>query len=207
MRLRIHPLFFLFFVLVVFSGHARLFCVTALSLLLHELGHYASARRRGYVADSAVLTPFGLCVSFPEEFDKISERVVALSGPAVSLALSAAALSVCLFLPSETALLAARVNLMLFLFNLLPAYPLDGSRVVLSCAKNRFRALGMLRVSGMLIGACFLLAFILCFYIGGVFNPTLALFSLFMFCGAVTGVENAYYKEVKKVFDKRLSLP
>ena len=110
--------------------------------ILHEFGHIAAARRYGVATPDVVLLPIGGVARLervPEE--PAQELVVTLAGPAVNLAI-ALVLYLVLggFLPREGMAvqdpaigMAARLlwaNLFLALFNLVPAFPMDGGRML-----------------------------------------------------------------------------
>jgi Zn-dependent protease len=119
-----------------------------LSLLLHELGHAIQARRDGMEIDGITLWLFGGVARFKGMFPTAgAEFRVAIAGPLVSLALGVAFTSAALVggLPSSvdgTLVWLGRINLVLLLFNLLPALPLDGGRVLRSALWYLRRDLG-----------------------------------------------------------------
>ena len=109
------------------------------SLLLHELAHSVVARRFGVQIKGITLFLFGGVAELAEEpKSATAEFWIALAGPAMSLSLSAvfwllARLSgQILTAPAVTETLSylAAVNLVIALFNLVPAFPLDGGRVL-----------------------------------------------------------------------------
>ena len=105
------------------------------SILLHELGHSWVARREGIEVDSITLWLFGGVSQFKDRFASAgSEFRVALSGPLVSIGLGVVFVLIALAgLPSAVDGVAAwlgYINLTLAAFNLLPASPLDGGRVL-----------------------------------------------------------------------------
>ena len=105
------------------------------SILLHELGHSWVARREGIEVDSITLWLFGGVAEFKDRFATPgAEFRVALSGPLVSIGLGVLFVAVALLdLPSAVDGAAAwlgYINLILAAFNLLPASPLDGGRVL-----------------------------------------------------------------------------
>jgi Zn-dependent protease/CBS domain-containing protein len=108
------------------------------SILLHELGHAVQARREGMEIDGITLWLFGGVAAFRGMFPSAgAEFRIAIAGPLVTLVLGGAfvALGVALALAeSIDGVLAwlGYVNFMLLVFNLLPALPLDGGRVLRS---------------------------------------------------------------------------
>lgn len=109
------------------------------SLLLHELAHSVVARHLGVPIKSITLFLFGGVAEL--EAEPSSARVefwIALAGPAMSLCLAVGFwtleyISMWSGLPAtfvEILSYLALVNLVIALFNLLPAFPLDGGRVL-----------------------------------------------------------------------------
>jgi Zn-dependent protease len=105
------------------------------SLLLHELGHAWQARREGMEIDAITLWLFGGVAQFKGTFPSAgAEFRVAIAGPLVSLGLGVLFVLLALAgLPSAVDGVFAwlgYINLALLVFNLIPALPLDGGRVL-----------------------------------------------------------------------------
>ena len=105
------------------------------SIALHELGHSWVARREGIEVDSITLWLFGGVSQLNGRFKSPGvEFRVAVSGPLVSIGLGVLFVLIALAgAPSEVDGVAAwlgYINLLLAAFNLLPAAPLDGGRVL-----------------------------------------------------------------------------
>jgi Zn-dependent protease len=105
------------------------------SILLHELGHSWVARREGIEVDSITLWLFGGVAQFKDRFTSASaEFRVAVTGPLISIGLGVLFVLIALAdLPTAVDAVAAwlgYINLILAAFNLLPASPLDGGRVL-----------------------------------------------------------------------------
>jgi Zn-dependent protease len=104
-------------------------------LLLHELGHAVQARRDDVEIDGITLWVFGGVARFAGELPSAAAELrIALAGPAVSLALGCGLLLLAAALPLPDAIdgvvyWLGSVNLVLLVFNMLPAFPLDGGRV------------------------------------------------------------------------------
>jgi len=105
------------------------------SILLHELGHSWVARREGIEVDSITLWLFGGVSRFKGRFPSAgAEFRVAISGPLVSILLGVLFVLIAVAHPPSSvdgvAAWLGYINLILAVFNLLPASPLDGGRVL-----------------------------------------------------------------------------
>jgi len=105
------------------------------SILLHELGHAWEARREGLEVDGITLWLFGGVSQFKGGFPSAgAEFRIAIAGPLVSLILGVVFVLIAIAgLPSAVDGVAAwlgYINLALLVFNLIPALPLDGGRVL-----------------------------------------------------------------------------
>lgn len=155
-----------------------------LCVLLHEYGHALTARRYGIATRDITLLPIGgvaMLERMPE--DPRQEIVVALAGPAVNVAIAAvlaglAALDVRLPGGMVETLLAA--NLMLAAFNLLPAFPMDGGRVLRALLAMRFERLAATRAA-VRIGQVLALGLGVAGFFG---SPLLILIGVFVWFGA-----------------------
>ena len=117
------------------------------SLLLHELGHSWVARREGLEIDGITLWLFGGVSEFKTRFPSAAaEFWIAIAGPLVSLGLGVIFVLIALAgLPSAVDGVAAwlgYINLTLVVFNLIPALPLDGGRVLRAALWRRRGDLG-----------------------------------------------------------------
>jgi Zn-dependent protease len=121
--------------LVMAAAAAALFFA---SILLHELGHAVQARRDGMEIDGITLWLFGGVAAFRGRFPSaMAELRIALAGPLVSLVLGAVFVGVAATDAAgepvdAVAAWLGYINLSLLVFNLLPALPLDGGRVLRS---------------------------------------------------------------------------
>ena len=113
------------------------------SLLAHELGHAFRAQREGMEIDGITLWVFGGVAKFRGSFPSAgAEFRIAIAGPLVSLALGVLFLAAAMLVPfppeaDGVLFWLGQINLMLLVFNMLPALPLDGGRVLRSALWQR----------------------------------------------------------------------
>jgi Zn-dependent protease/CBS domain-containing protein len=174
------------------------------SLFLHELGHALQARREGVEIDGITLWVFGGVARFKGMFPSAgAEFRIAIAGPLVSLVLGLAFLAFSLLVPlppeiDGVCFWLGYINLSLLAFNLLPALPLDGGRVLraaLWARKKDFAAatriaarLGGLFGQLMIVSGLFLVIFVGAF--GGVWLAFIGWF-LLMAAAAEQGMAEA----------------
>src|SRR5688500_3577215 len=141
-----------------------------LSALAHELGHALAARHVGLPGGPVIVYFFGGAATSRLETTRPRDEVlVALAGPLVSLVVGCGLMVVALlgelvgtgplFVIGRVALVAGVMNLLLGGVNLLPAFPLDGGRIVRGVAWARTgdasRALRIAASSGRYLGILF----------------------------------------------------
>ncbi|GAB4477542.1 MAG: site-2 protease family protein [Burkholderiaceae bacterium] len=167
-------------------------------VVLHELGHAFAARRYGVRTRDITLLPIGGVARLQRlPASPRAEIALALAGPAVNLALAAALAAApaaadapLLALPDGEASLAQSllaVNLMLALFNLIPAFPMDGGRVLRAALALR---MGPLRatMTAARVGQTIAVVFAL---VGVFVNPLLVLIAIFVWFGAALEAADA----------------
>lgn len=175
-------------------------------VLAHELGHAIAAQRYGIKVQDIVLLPIGGVARLSRMPEKPSqELVVSLAGPAVNLGIALLLAPVLLYgmalqmqagsglgLPAiaepglfNLVAFLVIINISLLVFNMIPAFPMDGGRVLRSLLAMKL-PYGQATSIASVIGRFFAIAF-------GVFglmtgNVGLALVAMFVFFGA--GAEN-----------------
>jgi len=165
---------------------------------LHELGHALAARRFGVRTRDITLLPIGGVARLeriPE--NPLQEFVIAVAGPIVNVVIAAALFTGLIWQDGMNALLAidnpgthvdhflatlAAVNVWLVLFNMIPAFPMDGGRVlraVLTAGLGHSRATRVAGTIGQALAVLMALA--------GLFvSPMLILVAMFVWIGAAS---------------------
>lgn len=171
------------FVLAVFA------CVT-----LHEFGHSIAARRFGVETRNITLLPIGGVASLERIPEKAREElIVAVAGPLVNVVIAmilalGLAISGASFFPESAAQITPAnflsslmwINVLLVLFNLIPAFPMDGGRMLRAGLAMRMDRVKATRWA-VSIGQFF--AIIMAF-LGLFYNPFLIIIGIFVYLGA-----------------------
>ena len=133
---RLHPLFLLVGVWYACTGELFLFLLSALVAIQHECAHAFASARLGYQLNKIVLMPFGAIIDGDLRGISFKDEIfVAICGPLCNLITAAFFVALWWLEPTMYAFTdtACYSSLMIALVNLLPAYPLDGGRI-LRCA-------------------------------------------------------------------------
>ena len=201
---RIHLTFLLFLAWIFAASYASSGAATAwntlafivllfLCVLLHEFGHIFTARAFGVSTPYVTLLPIGGVAQLeriPEE--PWEEFLIAIAGPLVNVVITILLVFVAGANLQPNAAVAvdstqismvdrlAIVNLFLALFNLIPAFPMDGGRVLRAALASR---LGYVRATEISAAIGQFVAFALGF-IGLMYNPILIFIAIFVYLAA-----------------------
>ncbi|MGP6086041.1 site-2 protease family protein [Antarctobacter jejuensis] len=216
-ELRVHATFFLLLAWVGAAAWAENGAPAALEnmafilalfacVVAHEYGHALMARRYGIKTPDITLLPIGGMARMERMPEKPAQEIaVALAGPAVNvviwavlIALGASTQMEALSDPANTADFLGRlaaVNLFLAIFNLIPAFPMDGGRVLraaLGFSMDRVRATRIAASAGQI--AAFVFGFL--GLLSG--NLILLLIALFVFFAANAEARDVESRDIAK---------
>jgi len=186
---------------------ALFFCV-----LLHEFGHAMAGRRYGIRTPDITLLPIGGVARMENIPDKpIQELVIAVAGPAVNVGIGGI---LALILVGTGGISGGpesgvrdlmrsllMVNFGLVAFNMIPAFPMDGGRVLRALLAMGFGHLQATRIAartGQVIAVLFAGA-------GFFWNPMLVLIALFVFGGAKQELDYAMQREEFRRLRERMA--
>jgi len=214
---KIHITFILFLAWIAFSAWSRggpaaaldstLFILLLFAcVVLHEFGHIAAARRYGIGTPEVTLLPIGGVASLQRlPSDPKQELVVALAGPAVNLVIGLVLIAVVgsvrrdelSQIDNPNLSLIGRLaiaNIFLVVFNLIPAFPMDGGRVLHALVAMRVGGPRATEIAARIGQA---LAFGLGFL--GLFgNPLLVFIAIFVYIAAAAEAQMSTAHEALK---------
>jgi Zn-dependent protease len=215
---RLHITFVLFLAWIFVSNYASsgatiawnslLFVVLLfLCVLLHEFGHIFTARAFGVPTPYVTLLPIGGVAQLeriPEE--PWEEFLIAIAGPAVNVVIAGALIVFAHANPRASAAMGiddmqipmvdrlAALNLFLALFNLIPAFPMDGGRVLRAALASR---IGFVRATERAASIGQFTAFVLGF-IGLFHNPILVFVAIFVYLAAASEAHSVALRAVSR---------
>jgi Zn-dependent protease len=214
---KIHITFILFLVWIAFSAWSRggsaaaldstLFIVLLFAcVVLHEFGHITAARRYGIKTPEVTLLPIGGVASLQRlPSDPAQELVVALGGPAVNFVIGLAliaALGSAHFgdleqIDNPNLSLLGRLaiaNIFLVVFNLIPALPMDGGRVLHALLAMRVDGPRATEIAAR-IGQALAFGF---GFLGLFGNPLLVFIAIFVYIAAAGEAQMSTAREALK---------
>lgn len=180
------------------------------SVLLHEFGHALAARKYGIKTPDITLLPIGGVARIERLPDEPrQELVVAIAGPMVNVVISIILYIVLStmnpgtfvngvsgmgFFAGHFLMRLLSINVWLVLFNLIPAFPMDGGRVLRALLASR---LGVARATQIAasVGQAIAFIFVLLGFFG---NPFLIFIGLFVYLGAAGEVPAAQMRELTR---------
>ena len=114
------------FFICFLTGHLKSFLIITLITFIHELGHLSAAFYYKWNIEKVLLLPFGALSIFKEDINRPlkEEFIILILGPLFQIVF------VNLYLHFNYSENIEEINNMLLIFNLLPIFPLDGSKLI-----------------------------------------------------------------------------
>lgn len=125
LKIKVDLKIFLIIILYILTKNIKVFAISFIFILLHELGHAITGVILGLKIKKININVFGLSIEF-ENYGKerlTNKIIIDMAGPAINIITFIIAV---IFKNEEI----AYINILLAIINLLPIYPLDGGRIV-----------------------------------------------------------------------------
>ncbi|MDR7001492.1 M50 family metallopeptidase [Neobacillus niacini] len=130
----IHPLLWIIVAISIATAHFREVCLLLGIIFIHEMGHAAAASFFSWRIKKITLLPFGGVAEMDEHGNRPlkEEAIVVLAGPLQHVWMVGLGFLLYSFslVPADVFYLFFQYNLMIFIFNLFPVWPLDGGKLV-----------------------------------------------------------------------------
>lgn len=180
-NLLIIPLFFSAFIF----NFAELLFISYLTALIHECFHIAAMKFLGIPLKKIDIQPFGICayINNVSVFSSYKEVLIAAAGPLFNFSLALVLICIKHFTYFEYLDYAININILMGAFNLIPALPLDGGRILRAILSIKF---GIIRAYNFMLSLS--RKIIICILAAGIFivifvpfNFSLLLICAFLF--------------------------
>lgn len=212
MTLKIDFKIFLFAILLWLTDQIEIYAIIMIFCIMHEIGHLLAGKLLGYRCEKIEVMPLGLSISFKLNIDdynrkikkanllEIKKIIIAMAGPAVNV--FAIILFYIFFRNCSNITLYMNTiyaNMMIFLFNLIPIFPLDGGRILFGVLYILFGKRMALEISNyisnfILVVLLIANSFLILEY------KNIALFFISIFLSAMVVRENKVFKLKNKIY-------
>lgn len=188
-KIKIHPFYYLFAFICILTGYFKYFVIINFIILFHEMGHILMSLYYNWNIEKIVILPFGGITIFKEKINKPikEELMIAIMGPLFQISL---------FILFRSQLFII-FNLILLLFNLLPIFPLDGSKII-NLLLNKFISFKKSHIISIYLSIIILF----CLLVISKFNLILLLILLFLLFKTLKEIKNHKYLFHKFVFER-----
>ncbi|MBU3153538.1 M50 family metallopeptidase [Clostridium estertheticum] len=205
--IKISKLFIPYIILLIVLGFKGKLVISFVFVFLHELMHYLTARILGFSGFDIEILPVGAVLKLKDldEANAKEDLIISLSGPLLNLLLAFIFYILFIIFKRPYFDLICNSNLAIGIFNLIPAFPLDGGRVLrdMLSFNNIYRRANeiTIRVS-MILGSVFMLIYFISVSANrGNFN--LGLISIFILISSIKEKERIVYLIMGYIIKKK----
>ncbi len=208
LKIKIQPLFILYVFLCIYFGWYNDIFYYIVVLYLHEYGHYIVLRKLGYDAEQMIFSLYGSSLRTHNHYKVRDEILIALAGPIVNIILIVCTVALWWVFPSiyfftKTFVLC---NVIVLIFNILPIYPLDGGRVLLSAFSTKVKRQKLEKISSkicLVFGVILLVLFVISLFLK--INYNLLFIGIFLTLNSTASISQNYV--IDGLFGKKYNKP
>lgn len=147
MQIKVNLKVFLFLIIFIITRQIKIYAILMLFALIHELGHVFMGIILGFKIESISIIPTGFTVKFKADCENYNVKIkegnllsvkkilIAIAGPLVNVIITLIAMCYYkitqnLYILNIPVDLVIYSNILIFIFNSMPIYPLDGGRIL-----------------------------------------------------------------------------
>lgn len=205
--IKISKLFLPYVILLLILGFKGEIIIAFVLVFIHELMHYLTARILGFSGFDIEVLPIGAVLKL-KDLDEASPRqdlIISLSGPLLNLLLAAIFYILFLSFHRPYMHLICNSNLAIGIFNLIPAFPLDGGRVLrdILSIKTLYRVANEVSIKvSMVLGSIFMFIYFVS-VAANKSNFNLGLISIFILITSIKEKERIVYLIMGYIIKKK----
>ncbi len=205
-KIKVHPTFWVYAIVLLLQNSYTLLLANAVCILVHEWAHAKVAYNLGYSLDTLNIMPYGGMLSGENDFSDKDGLKIAFVGPLINFFMCICLLALWWISPNSYSYTKPfyQASLTLALFNLIPIFPLDGAKIIISISNNKQRTINLIKVIGIVISGLLALLFIASYF----YNPNLSLgiISVTIYIASITNSESETYKLITNNYSNQKSL-
>ncbi|CAM2844015.1 M50 family metallopeptidase [Hathewaya histolytica] len=200
--------FFIYFCILSIIGFKREILFSLIFVLIHEFTHYVVARMLNFSAYDIKILPFGAVLNLKDidDAEPLEDLIISISGPLINIILSIIFYILYFKFKVEIYYSFYISNLVLGIFNLIPAFPLDGARVLRSILsmKTIYKIANTITLNiSIFLGSLMCILYFICFF-KGVNSINLGLISLLIIRTSIKEKERVAYIIMGDIIKKRV---
>jgi stage IV sporulation protein FB len=205
--IRISKLFLPYIILLIILGFKGKIIIAFVLVFIHELMHYLTARILGFSGFDIEILPIGAVLKV-KDLDEASPKediMISLSGPLLNLVLAVIFYGLFISFHREYLNLICNSNLAIGIFNLIPAFPLDGGRVLrdILSIKTIYRRANEISIRVSLFIGSILMFIYFVSVVSNKNNFNLGLISIFILISSIKEKERIVYLIMGYIIKKK----
>ncbi|MDT8715281.1 M50 family metallopeptidase [Clostridium sp. 19966] len=194
---KLNRFFIPYVILLIFIGFKGELIISFMLVFLHEIAHYFTAVAFGYSGFDVRILPIGAVLKLKDldEAEPIEDFIISIAGPLFNLFLAGLCYLVSQVNDSHMIDALIKSNLSLGIFNLIPAFPLDGGRILRDFLSTRYiyrRANEITVIVSIILGYFFLGIFIFLLFLK-VFDYNTCIMAAFIIISSYKEKERIVY--------------
>ncbi|GAA0177345.1 M50 family metallopeptidase [Clostridium sediminicola] len=205
--IKINKLFIPYIAVLLILGFKGNITVSLFFVILHEMVHYLVAKKYGFSGFYLEIKPIGTILNLKDlnDADPREDFIISISGPIFNICCGLVFFIINFFYKSELIYICFSTNIALGLFNLLPAFPLDGGRIFrdILAQKTLYKRANRITVKiSMLFGilVIFIFSFLMLF---GSYNFSICVIGIFIIYASYKEKERIVYIIMADVIRKK----
>jgi stage IV sporulation protein FB len=206
--IKINKLFIPYIILLIILGFKGSIFISLFFVILHECVHYLIAKKYGFNGLYIEIMPFGTMLNLKDlnDAEPMEDLVISLAGPIFNIFCGLVFFVINHYYNSELVSHMCLTNISLGIFNLIPAFPLDGGRICRDILARRtiYKVANSIVVEvSQIIGIVFVVVFLLALMFG-VNNLSIGIIGIFILYASYKEKERIVYIIMADIIKKKV---
>lgn len=204
MKIKINYSFIILTIYFIVLGKASILACYLIALFIHEWAHIIVAKLCGYKINNIEIMPYGGESRVSLFLTKQDSLLIMLAGPISNLLLALFLVGIWWLEPHlySYTYTFCYANIAIAVINLLPAYPLDGSKIIIALFNDKIKIIKILKIISFILGITFIILMFISVLFD--FNISIGIFGVFLIISAFLSSEKEIenYINLNSIFNK-----